>query len=108
MARRGRVRLRKLADELVRAHPSIEHPQAAITAGVVAVDGVVISNPASLVRAGATITLGSAAQLRGEAKLKAALAAFRVDARDRVALDVGAAAGGFTAALLAAGIRRVY
>jgi 23S rRNA (cytidine1920-2'-O)/16S rRNA (cytidine1409-2'-O)-methyltransferase len=42
------------------------------------------------------------------AKLTAALAAFRVDARDRVALDVGAAAGGFTRTLLAAGVGRVY
>jgi 23S rRNA (cytidine1920-2'-O)/16S rRNA (cytidine1409-2'-O)-methyltransferase len=46
--------------------------------------------------------------LRGEAKLDAALAAFRPPVRGRVALDVGAAAGGFTKALLAAGAARVY
>src|SRR5207248_8695281 len=46
--------------------------------------------------------------LRGETKLRAALAAFDVSVAGRVALDVGAAAGGFTRALLAAGARRVY
>ena len=46
--------------------------------------------------------------LRGEAKLRAALDAFAVDVRDRIALDVGAAAGGFTTVLLRAGAARVY
>ena len=46
--------------------------------------------------------------LRGEAKLQAALDAFGVDVRGRIALDVGAAAGGFTTVLLRAGASRVY
>ncbi|MGH9180531.1 MAG: SAM-dependent methyltransferase, partial [Acidimicrobiales bacterium] len=46
--------------------------------------------------------------LRGEAKLAAALARFAVPVTGRVALDAGAAAGGFTRVLLAAGARRVY
>lgn len=46
--------------------------------------------------------------LRGEAKLRAALDGFAVDVRDRIALDVGAAAGGFTTVLLRAGATRVY
>jgi 23S rRNA (cytidine1920-2'-O)/16S rRNA (cytidine1409-2'-O)-methyltransferase len=46
--------------------------------------------------------------LRGEVKLGAALASLAIDVRGRVALDVGAAAGGFTRALLEAGARRVY
>jgi 23S rRNA (cytidine1920-2'-O)/16S rRNA (cytidine1409-2'-O)-methyltransferase len=46
--------------------------------------------------------------LRGEAKLEAALAAFRVRVEGRTALDAGAAAGGFTRVLLRRGARRVY
>ena len=108
VARKGRVSLRKLCDELVRTHPSITDPDAAIARGAVVVDGRVVTNAASLVRAGAAITLRRDQPLRGEAKLEAALAAFDVAVSDRIALDVGAAAGGFTLVLLRAGARRVY
>jgi 23S rRNA (cytidine1920-2'-O)/16S rRNA (cytidine1409-2'-O)-methyltransferase len=108
MGRRGRVRLRKLRDELVRAHPSIKDPDAAIARGAVVVDGRVVSNPGSLVREGAAIALRIDKPLRGEAKLKAALASFELTVEGRIALDVGAAAGGFTRVLLNAGARRVY
>lgn len=46
--------------------------------------------------------------LRGEAKLQAALDHFGIDVGGRAALDVGAAAGGFTTVLLRAGAARVY
>lgn len=108
MGRKGRVRLRRLRDELVRVHPSITDPDEAIARGAVLVDGRIISNPASLVREGAAITLWIDEPLRGEAKLRAALASFEIDVRDWIALDVGAAAGGFTRVLLDAGARRVY
>ncbi|MBV8445259.1 MAG: TlyA family rRNA (cytidine-2'-O)-methyltransferase [Candidatus Dormibacteraeota bacterium] len=55
-----------------------------------------------------TLALPPRQPLRGEAKLRAALDAFGVDPTGKVALDVGAAAGGFTTALLAAGARLVY
>jgi 23S rRNA (cytidine1920-2'-O)/16S rRNA (cytidine1409-2'-O)-methyltransferase len=74
----------------------------------VLVDGRPIDNPRSLVRVGARITLRVEAPLRGEAKLRAALAAFGVSPAGRVALDLGAAAGGFTRVLLQAGASRVY
>jgi len=45
---------------------------------------------------------------RGQAKLQAALGHFDVPVKGRIALDIGAGAGGFTRALLAAGARRVY
>lgn len=46
--------------------------------------------------------------LRGEAKLQAAINAFAIDVHGRIALDVGAAAGGFTTVLLRGGAARVY
>jgi 23S rRNA (cytidine1920-2'-O)/16S rRNA (cytidine1409-2'-O)-methyltransferase len=67
-----------------------------------------VRNPRSLVRAEARIELAERRPLRGEVKLRAALGAFRVDVAGRVALDVGAAAGGFTRVLLDAGAARVY
>jgi 23S rRNA (cytidine1920-2'-O)/16S rRNA (cytidine1409-2'-O)-methyltransferase len=74
----------------------------------VLVDGFPVRNPRSLVRREAVVTFVEEHTLRGEAKLRAALDAFPVEVRDRVALDVGAAAGGFTRALLDAGARKVY
>ncbi len=52
--------------------------------------------------------LATHAPLRGEAKLRAALAGFDVRVSGRVCLDLGAAAGGFTRVLLEAGASRVY
>jgi 23S rRNA (cytidine1920-2'-O)/16S rRNA (cytidine1409-2'-O)-methyltransferase len=108
MARKGRTRLRKLVELVARKHPSLEDSTRAIAEGMIVVDGRVVTNPAALVRAGASIALRGAAPLRGEAKLRAALESFGVQVEGRVALDLGAAAGGFTRVLLAAGARRVY
>ena len=97
---KAKPRLRRLVDELARTHQHLDDPEARIRAGEIVVDGIVRTNPATLVRAGASISLRGDLVLRGERKLEAALAAF--------ALDVGAAAGGFTRVLLRAGARRVY
>ena len=84
-------------------------PVEAIVGGAVVVDGIVRTNPRSLVRAGSSVRLTSAeAPVRGEAKLEAALVTFGVDVGERVAVDIGAAAGGFTRVLLRHGARRVY
>ena len=72
------------------------------------VDGYPVHNPRSLVRGGARIALRVESPLRGEVKLRAALAEFGVRPAGRVALDLGAAAGGFTRVLLDAGAARVY
>lgn len=77
-------------------------------AGLVLVDGRPVSNPSSRVRADASVVVQRAPSLRGRPKLEAALLAFDVPVVGRVAADLGAAAGGFTTALLAAGARRVY
>jgi 23S rRNA (cytidine1920-2'-O)/16S rRNA (cytidine1409-2'-O)-methyltransferase len=74
----------------------------------VLVDGFPVTNPASVVGPGSRITLRGPTSLRGEAKLRAALERFRVPIEGRIALDVGAAAGGFTKVLLEHGASRVY
>ena len=107
MGRKARRRLRRLDHELARLHPSLDQ-RALIERGEVIVDGRVVTNPASLVRRGASIVVRSTRTLRGEAKLLGALDLFGVIVRGRCALDVGAAAGGFTRALLARGAARVY
>jgi 23S rRNA (cytidine1920-2'-O)/16S rRNA (cytidine1409-2'-O)-methyltransferase len=107
MGRKGRPRLRALADELARRHPEIDDPERLIRAGGVLVRGLVVANPRSLVLPG-SVSLRRERPLRGEAKLRAALDAFGVAVAGRTALDVGAAAGGFTRVLLEKGARRVY
>jgi 23S rRNA (cytidine1920-2'-O)/16S rRNA (cytidine1409-2'-O)-methyltransferase len=105
---RPRPRLRALCVELARRHPHLDDPDALITAGEVLVNGFPRTNPQSLVGGGDTIALRGARALRGTAKLTHALRVFKVVARGRIAADVGAAAGGFTEALLHAGAARVY
>jgi 23S rRNA (cytidine1920-2'-O)/16S rRNA (cytidine1409-2'-O)-methyltransferase len=100
-------RLRRLAD-LVGDLGLGGDPAALVAAGEIEVDGFVVTNPDSRVAAGARVRRRVSGGLRGEAKLAAALEAFTVPVADRVALDVGAAAGGFTRVLLRAGARRVY
>lgn len=83
-------------------------PIEAIRRGLVLVDGHVQTNPDTLVREGASIAMRTDIPLRGEAKLRAAVDRFDVRVAGRVALDLGAAAGGFTRVLLEAGASRVY
>ncbi|HKP19779.1 MAG TPA: SAM-dependent methyltransferase [Gaiellaceae bacterium] len=107
MARKGRAPLRALLALVSKSHPQLD-AASAITSGLVLVDGRVATNPQSLVRRDASITIRRDQPLRGEAKLAAALTGFGVAVAGRVALDLGAAAGGFTRTLLAAGAARVY
>jgi 23S rRNA (cytidine1920-2'-O)/16S rRNA (cytidine1409-2'-O)-methyltransferase len=99
---------RPLIKALVAAFPSLEDPATSITTGHVTVDGQPNRNPNSIVGPGATVSLTSPAVLRGEAKLRAALTTFDIPVDGIVALDVGAAAGGFTRVLLERGAKRVY
>lgn len=105
---RPNPRLRPLATELGRRYPHLVNPGAVITAGEVLVNGFPRTNQASLVGAEDSITIRSSKLLRGTVKLAHALRVFGVRPRGRVALDLGAAAGGFTQALLDAGVARVY
>jgi 23S rRNA (cytidine1920-2'-O)/16S rRNA (cytidine1409-2'-O)-methyltransferase len=103
----GKQQFRPLAAELGRLLPGCD-AAGLIRRGAVRVDGRIVTNPRSLVRAGAAIVVRDPPQLRGEVKLGFALHALGVDVGGRIALDAGAAAGGFTSALLRAGAARVY
>jgi 23S rRNA (cytidine1920-2'-O)/16S rRNA (cytidine1409-2'-O)-methyltransferase len=101
-------RLRTLATEVALRYPRLDDADTHIAAGEVLVNGFPRANPASLVGAGDSVVLGRPRPLRGTAKLSHALRVFSLSPQGRVALDLGAAAGGFTQALLDAGAARVY
>jgi 23S rRNA (cytidine1920-2'-O)/16S rRNA (cytidine1409-2'-O)-methyltransferase len=90
-------------------YPQLGDPARPIRAGLVRVNGIVVSNPRAWIPRGAAVTVGPPpTPLRGTRKLAAALDAFAVPVAGRVAVDLGASTGGFTQALLAARARRVY
>ena len=99
---------RTLLDVLRRDFPHVEDHEVAVRGGKVLVDRVVRLNPAFRVRPGAHIAVADDQPLRGEAKLRAAIELFGVEVAGRIALDVGASAGGFTRVLLEHGAARVY
>jgi len=84
--------------------------QAAIAAGQVTADGVVVAKPSAEVAVDAVLHAQEAHPYvsRGGVKLAAALDHFGFDPKGRVCLDVGASTGGFTQVLLARGARRIY
>ncbi|GAC1343264.1 MAG: TlyA family rRNA (cytidine-2'-O)-methyltransferase [Candidatus Dormibacteria bacterium] len=98
---------RRLITVLQKLEPGID-AERAIAAGEVLVDGVVVTNPRSMLRTGVVVQHRLPAALRGETKLAAGLGLFGVDPAGLVALDVGASTGGFTSVLLARGATRVY
>jgi 23S rRNA (cytidine1920-2'-O)/16S rRNA (cytidine1409-2'-O)-methyltransferase len=108
MARKGRARLRRLAAVVAETYSQLGDPAQLILARRVSVDGRVVDNPSSLVPSDAAIAIVRDIPLRGEAKLMAALESFDVSVHGRVALDLGAAAGGFTRSLLRSGAAKVY
>ena len=106
MARR-RARLVPLVQLLRRTYPGTD-VEALIAERRLRVDGVVVTNLRSRVPVDGAVHVVPPPGLRGTAKLASALARFDISVDGRVAVDVGAAAGGFTTALLEAGARRVY
>src|SRR5258708_5830417 len=104
---------RKRADQLLVERGLFEsrtRAQAAIAAGLVTADGIVLRKPSdgvagtALIEAAPQHPWGS----RGGLKLVAALDHFGFDPAGRVCLDVGASTGGFTEVLLARGARCIY
>lgn len=98
-----------LAQRVRQLYPNLGDPARLISNGRVRVDGLVVSNSRTRIPSGASVTIaGPPASPRGARKLAAALDAFGVPVAGRVAIDIGAATGGFTVTLLTAGARRVY
>lgn len=108
MSRHQRAPVVALTTLLRRRFPDLPHSDAVIRRGLVLVNEAPVSNPRARVRANASVRLLGDAPLRGTIKLTHALRAFGLDVTGLSALDLGAAAGGFTQALLDAGARRVY
>ena len=108
MSPKSRAPFVALATLLRRRYPVLADPGATIAAGQVLVDGAPIANPSARVRADASVRILRRQPLRGTVKLQHALQELDVDVGGVVALDIGAAAGGFTEALLQAGTTRVY
>lgn len=80
-------------------------------AGLVTVDGHVADKPGRRIVPRMEVAVrrrDDPFASRGGVKLAHALAAFGVDARGKVAVDLGASTGGFTDCLLRAGAARVY
>jgi 23S rRNA (cytidine1920-2'-O)/16S rRNA (cytidine1409-2'-O)-methyltransferase len=102
------MKRRQLLTLLRERRPDLSEPQRLIEAARVFVDGRPLTNPRSLVARDASIVVRAIRPLRGSTKLRAALSAFGIHVAGRVAVDVGAAAGGFTAVLVEHGARKVY
>ena len=89
---------------------SRERAQRAIMAGAVRVGEQVIGKPAAMMDIDAPISIAESPQFvgRGAMKLAGALDHFKIDAANKVALDVGASTGGFTDCLLQRGAAKVF
>ena len=85
------------------------HAATLISEGLVSVDGRPVVKASTAVDDAAEITIAGADHYVGRAahKLIAGLDGFGIEARDRLALDMGASTGGFTQVLRERGARRV-
>jgi 23S rRNA (cytidine1920-2'-O)/16S rRNA (cytidine1409-2'-O)-methyltransferase len=84
--------------------------QAAIEAGLVIANDVVVRKASEEIAVDARLSASPAHPYvsRGGVKLAAALDHFKFDVRGRICLDVGASTGGFTEVLLKQGAMRIY
>lgn len=107
-----RERLR-LDDLLVRRglFASRSRARDAVARGTVTVNGVTVSKPGQTIAADALVGVNDPARLyvsRAAVKLAAGLDRFGLDPKGAVALDIGAATGGFTQVLLERGAMHVF
>ncbi|RJQ48011.1 MAG: TlyA family RNA methyltransferase [Nitrospiraceae bacterium] len=105
----NKIRLDKLLHDKGLAE-SREKAKALILAGEVLVNGLVIDKAGALVNQDDTVTVENKLPYvsRGGLKLEHAIREFRIDLKDKVAMDVGASTGGFTDCLLQHGAKKVY
>jgi 23S rRNA (cytidine1920-2'-O)/16S rRNA (cytidine1409-2'-O)-methyltransferase len=84
--------------------------QAAIEAGLVTANGVVVRKASAMIATDAALKASPAFPhvSRSGLKLAAALDHFKFDPRGLICLDVGASTGGFTQVLLERGAKQVY
>ena len=105
-------RMRADVAMVARGHAqSREKAQALIMAGLVFVREKKILKPSELIAAEDELIVRAPAHEyvgRGALKLEKALSVFHAQVEGRVALDIGAATGGFTDVLLRAGASHVY
>lgn len=90
--------------------PSRERARALVLAGLITVDGRLLTKSGAQVAAGTVVALTSPDHPyvgRGGVKLAHALDTFGITVQGREALDIGASTGGFTDALLQRGASRV-
>jgi 23S rRNA (cytidine1920-2'-O)/16S rRNA (cytidine1409-2'-O)-methyltransferase len=104
--KRRRARFVALDDLLARRRPDVD--VGVIAEGRLLVDGRMLANPRALVRLDASLRVVTERRLRGDVKLSHAIHVLAVPIAGRIAVDVGASAGGFTTALLEHGASRVY
>lgn len=102
------VRRVPLLEVLAAKEPPVDDAEQAVAEGRVQVDGAVVTNPRSRVRADARVVVREARAAKGIDKLGLALDRLGVRVAGRRALDVGACTGGFTQALLDRGASRVF
>ena len=79
--------------------------------GAVYVDGQKVDKSGTLIKPESEITIKDKTQKyvsRGGLKLEGALNHFKIDVKNKVALDIGASTGGFTDCLLQHGVSKVY
>lgn len=89
---------------------SREKAKALILEGNVSVNGRLIDKAGALVKPDDEITLKNKVPYvsRGGLKLEHAIKEFKIDLKDKIAMDVGASTGGFTDCLLQFGVKKVY
>ena len=84
--------------------------RAAVEAGLVTANGVLVAKPSEMIADDADLAATPAHPFvgRGALKLDHAISLWRVTVQDRVVVDVGASTGGFTEVCLLRGAAKVY